>query len=131
MNGNTKVEPAPEVEPVGTLQQAQSANPPIGAMNSDDVRTKIIDKAAEFMPQMAAYHEAAAQLAALSVHYHELKFSETFGVPIEEAVLLITLDARETPKSLDEKLIEIAKLQDVKVRRIIFDRAKGHYSLFI
>jgi hypothetical protein len=37
---------------------------------------------------------------------------------------------RETPKSLDTKLSQLKTLS-VKVKRIIFDHAKGIYYLFI
>lgn len=104
------------------------ANVPASA---DEIRSKIVEQFTMFQPSMAAYHEYAARIAALSVEYHNTRIAEVLNVPIEEAVLLVTLDARETPKSLDEKLTQIAKVPGTKVKRVIFDRTKGHYHLFI
>ena len=100
-------------------------------MSPDEIRSKIIEQFTAFQPHMQAYHEYAGRIGALSVEYHNARLSEVLGVPIEEGVILGVLDARETPKNLDEFLAKLSQQSDAKIKRIIFDRVKATYSLFI
>lgn len=116
--------------PEACLQVAQSENPPLLLMTADEIRSKIIEQFTQFQPHMKAYADYAERIAALSLEYHDSRLSTVLGVLIEPGVLMIALDACETPKSLDEKLAQIEKLE-TPVRRIIFDRSKATYYLFI
>jgi len=100
-------------------------------LTADDIRAKIVEQFSLFQPHMTAYHEYAERVAALSVQYHNCRLSEVLGVPIEEEILLATLDARETPKNLDMKLAQFSQIPDTKIKRIVFDRVKATYYLFI
>jgi hypothetical protein len=82
----------------------------------------------EFKPHLASYAEYAERASALSLEYHNKRIGEMFNPPIEEGTLATTLDARETPKSLDVKLEQLAELP---IKRIIFDRVKHQYHLFV
>ena len=80
---------------------------------------------------MQAYAEYAERISALSIQYHNARLSDVLNVPIEEYVLLTSLDARETPKSLDTKLAQISQIPGTPIKRIVFDRVKATYHLFI
>lgn len=102
-----------------------------GPLTGDEIRHQILEQFGKFQPHMRAYHDYAERIAALSIEYHNTRLSETLGIPMEEGVLLTTLDARETPKTLDAKLASMAQLPDTKVKRVIFDRVKAVYYLFV
>ena len=110
-------------EPTGTMNPAP--------MTPDEIRSKIVEQYNVFLPHMQAYHEYAERISALSLQYHNTRLSEVLELPMEEGVLVATLDARETPKSLDTKLAQLTALPDTKIRRVIFDRVKGTYYLFL
>ncbi len=105
-----------------------TANPP--PMTADDIRHKILEQFTHFQPHIAAYHEYAERIASLSVEYHNKRLRQVVG-DVEEGTLLVTLDARETPKSLDAKLDQLKQMRDIKIKHIIFDRVKAIYYLFI
>ena len=105
-----------------------TANPP--PMTADEIRHKIVEQFEIFEPHLKGYHEYAERISALTIEYHNLCLSGQLDVPIELFTLMATLDVRETPKSLDTKLAQLKTLS-VKVKRIIFDHAKGIYYLFI
>lgn len=94
--------------------------------SADEIRSKILEQFEGFKPHLTAYHDYAERMAALSIEYHSARLSE-FAPPVEEGVLIASLDARETPKSLDAKL---AQLSGVSIKRAIFDRTKATYYLF-
>lgn len=104
---------------------------PPAAITADEIRCKILEQYNVFLPHMTAYHDYAERIAALSLQYHDTRLKEVLQMPIEEGVLLTTLDARETPKSLDTKLAQLSQMPDTKLKRVIFDRVKGTYNLFI
>jgi hypothetical protein len=110
---------------------AQHNAPLVGAVTltptADETRTKLLELFDQFRPQLSAYHDYAQRCAALSEEYHKLRIAEALRTPVEELTLAVTLDIRETPKSLDTKL---AQLAGVTIKRIIFDRVKGAYLLF-
>lgn len=96
---------------------------------ADEVRSKILDQFKQFEPQLAAYHEYAERVHALSVEYHGERLKETFPqAPVEELVLLAILDTRATPRSLDSKLEELA---GASIKRIIYDRTKATYYIYV
>lgn len=121
---------AKRTAPEACLQMAQSANPPLLPATADEIRSKIVEQFTTFQPHMKAYADYAERIAALSLEYHDSRLGEVLGIPIEVGVLMAALDARETPKSLDGKLAQIEKLE-TPVRRIIFDRSKSTYYLFM
>jgi hypothetical protein len=97
--------------------------------NSDDIRHKLMEQFEQFKPHLTGYHEYATRAAALAQEYHAARFKEVFPqIPMEELTLITTLDARETPKSLDTKL---AQLTGIIPKRIIFDPTKFTYYLFL
>lgn len=124
INDRGPAEPAPEVEPIEVAAQVEP-------LNSDNIRTKILEQFAHFQPHLQAYHDYSQRMAALSVEYHNSRLAETLGVKIDDEVLLTTLDARQTPKTLDTQLAQIEKLPGTKIKRIVFDRTKATYYLFI
>ena len=113
-------------------QMAQSATVPIEVLpnRADDIRSKILETFKQFQPSAQAYHDYAERVAALSVEYHNARLSEVLSLPMEEGTLVTTLNAAETPKSLDMKLAQIQALPGTPIKRVIFDRTKGQYFLF-
>jgi len=100
------------------------------ALASDGLRSKLLEQFEQAKPHLDAYHDYAERCMALSLEYHGARLKETLpGAPIEELTLAATLDARETPKSLDTKLAQIIASQ-VTIKRVIFDRVKSTYLLF-
>lgn len=98
-------------------------------MNADELRTKILETYTQFKPHLDAYYDYAQRTAALSEAYHAARLSEALNITATEETLVATLDARETPKSLDNFLASFRSEKPVK--RIIFDRINGKYHLFI
>lgn len=115
--------------PMKTASQhnAEHLSPP--TFSSDEIRTKLVEQFEKFKPTLQSYHDYAEQTVALGLEYHLARFREVFPQnPVEELTLAATFDARETPKSLDVKL---AQLGGVPVKRIIFDRAKSTFHIFV
>jgi hypothetical protein len=100
------------------------------SLTADEIRTKIVETFNQFAPHAQAYHDYAERVAALSIQYHNTRLSEVLGLPMEEGVLVTTLNAAETPKSLDTKLAQIKALPGTTIKRVLFDRTKGCYYLF-
>ena len=110
--GAVDVVPAPEPKP-----------------SSDELRHQILALFDSFKEHLKGYHDYAERVSALAVEYHKVRLAEAFpGAKFEEGVLAISLDARETPKSLDTKL---AQLHGVAVKRVVFDQLKSTYHLFV
>lgn len=100
-------------------------------MNADEIRSKLVENFNAAKPTLDAYYEYAKTAGALAEEYHNARLTETFtGVKIQEAVLVMTCDARETPASLDKKLIQL-KDNGIIVKHILFDRPKSTYYLFL
>ena len=97
-------------------------------LTADEIRSKILEQYELFKPNVAAYHDYAERITALAIEYHAVKLKGISPV-LEELVLFASLDARETPKSLDIKLEQILD-SGVAIRRVIFDRSKHIYHLF-
>ncbi len=98
-------------------------------MNADEIRSKLIETYNQFKPSLNAYYDYAQRTTALSEEYHAARLTETFKLTPTEEVLVATLDARETPKSLDNFLASFRP--DKPVKRIVFDRVNGKYHLFV
>jgi hypothetical protein len=115
----------------GTQQVAQTSTPPLNPapLTADEIRNKILETFKRFEPHAQAYHDYAEQVSSLSVAYHDQRIRETLCLP-EEGVLVTTLNAAETPKSLDTKLAQIKALPGTTIKRVLFDRTKGCYYLF-
>lgn len=97
----------------------------------DEIRARLVAQYEQFKPSLLAYHEYATRVSALAVEYHNARLKELYELsPVEELTLALTLDARETPKSLDEKLTALIQTQSVP-KRIIFDRIKSTYYIFV
>ena len=103
----------------------------IEALTTDELRHKIVEQFEAFKPHLQSYHDYAERISALSLQYHSTRLSEVLKLPVEEMVLMATLEAAETPRSLDTKLAQLEKMPEAKIKRIIFDRVKGIYYLFI
>jgi hypothetical protein len=97
-------------------------------MNADEIRSKITETFEQFKPQLDGYHEYAQRITALSEEYHKVRLAETFCLP-EEMIFVCTLNAAETPKSLDQKLAQLNQA-GTKIKRIIYDRKERSYYLF-
>lgn len=99
---------------------------------SEQCRSAMVEQYEGFKPQVAAYAEYATRIAALSEEFHRLRLREAFSAATtlhEEGTLIATIDARETPKSLDVKLAELSSA-GVKPGMIIFDRIGNKFYLF-
>ena len=116
------------------LRTAEQHNAPqVGSVKlpptADNIRSLLVELFDQSKPQLQAYHNYAEKAAALSLEFHTARLAEVFpGVPVEELTVATTLDTRETPRSLDTKL---AQLANVPVKRIVFDRANSTFILFV
>lgn len=114
----------------GTEQGTATVPPPV--LNADDLRTKMVEQFEGFKENLKAYHEYAQRVVALSIQYHDVRIAETLQAPIVEMTLVTTFNVGETPKTLDTKLQQMASIPNMpQIKKIIFDRAKGTYYLFI
>jgi hypothetical protein len=106
----------------------QSAAEPVkpAAPTADEIRALIVKTFNDFKPSLEAYHEYGKRMMALSLEYHNNRLGEIR--PVEELTLAATLDARETPQTLDNKL---AQLKNVAIKRIVFDRVHHTFYLFV
>jgi hypothetical protein len=121
------------IVPLFPQTAAQHNAPLIGAvelpLTADGIRSKLVENFQQFRPALEAYHDYAQRASALAVEYHAARFKEACPqVAVEELSLILTLDCRETPTSLDNKL---AQISNVNIKRIIFDRAHSAYHLFV
>lgn len=97
-------------------------------MSADELRSKIVETYKQFEPSLKAYYDYAQRTAALSEEYHAARLVEALNVTPTDEILVATLDARETPRSLDNFLASFRSEKPVK--RIVFDRVNGKYHLF-
>ena len=105
--------------------------PPPPPPTADELRTAMVKQFEEVKPHLDAYHGYAMRISELAIAYHEARLADAFPkVQVEELTLAVTLDARETPKSLDTKLAQLAS-ENIIVRKIVFDRVKTTYLLFV
>lgn len=99
--------------------------------NSDDLRHQIMNQYNGFANEIRAFAEYSARVAALSLEYHKAKLTESFpAAPMHELTLALTLDTRETPKSLDTKLAQFAAA-GVTARLMIHDQANHSIHIFV
>ncbi len=98
-------------------------------MNADEIRSKIIETFNQFKPSLDAYYDYSQRVAALSEEYHASRLREKFGIESQEETLVATLDARSTPKTLDNFLSDFRPSKPVK--RILFDRVAAKYYVFV
>jgi hypothetical protein len=118
------------------MQTAEQHNAPLvgkvetlPSLTADEIRSKLVEQFEQFKPHLTGYHEYAERCIALSLEYHAARFKEECpDLALEEMTLVASFDARETPKSLDAKL---AQLKGTEIRRLVFDRAKATYFLFV
>lgn len=97
--------------------------------SADQLRRKLVELFEQFRPELERYYDYAARAAALSEEYHRERLRDAFpDATLTDAVLLCSLDARETPASLDR---ELAKLGDAKPTKVVFDRAAARFYLFL
>lgn len=98
---------------------------------SDDIRRRLAALYAEARPDIEAFGTYAQNAAALSMELHRVRLAEMFpSAPVQEMTLLATLDARETPASLDANLSQI-QLSGKVPKAIIFDPAKNLFLLYV
>lgn len=98
-------------------------------MKSDEVRSKITGLFEKFKGSLSVYGDYAQQVGALGLEYHAARFAE-LGAPLQELTLAKTLDARETPASLDNFLANLSKT-DKPLKLVVFDRANCQYQLYV
>lgn len=102
---------------------------PDGLRKSDALRSRIVELFNNSRVTIAAFYQYSESAAALSEEYHKERMSEVFPAAVhEELTLATTLDARETPALLDKKL---AELSEVKVKKVVYDRVKSTYYLYV
>jgi len=113
------------------LTAEQINAPQVGKIElpADSIRSKIVETYEQFKPSLEAYYDYAQRTAALSEAYHAARLREVFSTVPTEEILVATLDARETPKSLDNFLATFRPGKPVT--RIVFDRVNGKYHLFV
>lgn len=98
-------------------------------VTADELRSRIVRLFEESRATLAAFYQYSQSAAALAEEYHAARFKEKFPASVsKELTLACTMDARETPASLDKKLSE---LNGVVIKQIIFDRARTTYYLFV
>lgn len=98
-------------------------------MNADEIRAKMVAAFEAAKPTLTAFHTYSQTAAALAEEYHAAQFKETYpAVDLKELTLACSLDARETPATLDKKL---AELRGITVKLVIFDRVHHTYYLFV
>lgn len=104
--------------------------PQTGAVYStaDEVRTKLTETFQQFKPALDQYYDYAQRAMALAETYHRLRLKEVLGLEASEEILVASLDARETPPTLDKILAALPS--DKKIKRVVFDRLNGKYHLF-
>lgn len=99
-------------------------------MNADEIRSKLVDLYKKVEPhakEMATYSQEAA---ALTEEYHKERLTETFPEALFfELTPVVSLNARETPTSLDKKLIELTG-SGAKIPLIIHDRFNHQYHIY-
>lgn len=98
-------------------------------MNADEIRQKILEEFEKFKPHLQGYYEYAQRVDALGSEYHRLILEEELGRPYKEMILVATLDARETPKSLDTTIAQLHQ-SNVRLAEVILDRKSGKFLLF-
>ncbi len=72
-----------------------------------------------------SFYEMTQRAAALNVEYHLKRLKEHLPtIPVEEEILITTLDVRQTPASLDKALTELAPggAPVAPLTRMVFDR---------
>jgi hypothetical protein len=104
----------------------QAPAEPVKPPTADEIRSLIVKTFEDFKPSLQAYHEYGHRMMALSLEYHNNRLGAL--KPIEELTLAVTLDARETPQTLDNKLTQ---LKNLAIKRIIFDRVHHTFYLFV
>jgi hypothetical protein len=101
------------------------------SLTADEARAKIVELCERTAPLRLQYLEQARVVQALSLHYHKERLKEAFpGAVFEERPLIVELDARETPKSLDVKLEQL-KQNGATPKHIIFDYQTYKYFVFL
>lgn len=109
------------------IDRAKAGKP--STPTADELRSRLLDLYEQQKPAIMAFYQYSASAAALSEEYHAARFIERFPAAArEELTLACTLDSRETPASLDKKLAELA---GVTVKKIVYDRARATYYLFV
>lgn len=95
---------------------------------SDEIRSQITGLFSKFKDSLSVYSDYAQQVGALGLEYHSARFTE-LGVPLQELTLIKTLDARETPASLDTVLAHLQQAGK-QIKLVVFDRANCSYSIY-
>lgn len=98
---------------------------------SDDVRRRLAALYDEARPQIEAFATYAQNAAALNMELHKARLAELFpAAPVQEMAVLLVLDARETPASLDAHLSQI-QLSGRTPKAIVFDLTKNQFILYV
>lgn len=107
--------------------QPAPTTPVVGV--ADALRSRLVELFENSKTILASFYQYSQTAAALAEEYHEARLRETYpGVVFEELTLACSLDARETPATLDKKL---AELSGVTIKKVVYDRVKATYHLYV
>lgn len=83
-------------------------------------------------PIRMQFLDIAQKTLCLNEEYHFKRVREGLGVDVTEEILLLTLDIRETPASLNKVLAEFAPggVPAVPLSHVTFDRKEGKIYVF-
>lgn len=99
------------------------------AQTADSLRSQLLTMFQEARPILQKYGEYAQKAGALGLEYHLARFKEQLtSATVQELTLVATLEAHETPATLDRILSQIPAT--VTIRSIIFDRVNAKFHLF-
>lgn len=99
-------------------------------LTADDIRSRIVNLFTEAKPMLQQYHDYAVKAAAMNEDFHRARLTEALGLVPQDLTLAVTLDGRQTPAALDNRLAQI-RASGAKIKLIAFDRVKACYHLFV
>lgn len=127
-----------QTQPVGPVAVPTPADPfpaPVAAPaapavgQADALRSRLVELFENSKITLNAFYQYSQTAAAIAEEYHKARLTEVYpGVKFEELTLAVSLDARETPATLDKKL---AELHDVAIKKIVYDRVRSTYYLYV
>lgn len=99
--------------------------------SADELRHLLVENFKNAQPTLQAYYEYAKRASALATQYHIASLKARFpAAQFNERTLVCVLDSRETPQSLDRKLIELADA-GLLIKEIVHDIRDAKLYLFL
>lgn len=124
-----KVGEAVIVAPEPPILEVEKTHLEMAPGAADALRSRLVELFENSKITLASFYQYSQTAAALAEEYHAARLAEKYpGVGFAEYTLATSLDARETPTTLDKKL---AELTGVTVRMIIYDRVQARYYLYV